>query len=72
MDEDWADCDPDELLRDRCGEVPFLPHATYCFVGAALAPIWLGPGSDAAKEAQATKAAAHAPSSEPGSLAMGT
>jgi pimeloyl-ACP methyl ester carboxylesterase len=36
VDEDWADCDPDEFLKDRCTEVPFLPHATYCFVGASL------------------------------------
>ncbi len=126
LDEDWADFDPDELLRDRCGEVPFLPHATYCFVGAALAPapvgrmlgdllvrmpsasgagngrgrripfepeyghelpglthfdllchpavleqllIWLGPGSDEAKEVKATEAAAHADAAEPGALA---
>ena len=38
LDEDWSDCDPDELLRDRCGEVPFLPHTTYYFIGAALSP----------------------------------
>ena len=36
VDEDWADCDPDEFLRDRCREVPFLPGANYYFVGAAL------------------------------------
>jgi pimeloyl-ACP methyl ester carboxylesterase len=37
VEEDWCDCDPDEFLRDRCREVPFLPHAAYYFVGATLA-----------------------------------
>ena len=36
VEEDWCDCDPDEFLRDRCGEVPFLPTATYYFIGATL------------------------------------
>jgi pimeloyl-ACP methyl ester carboxylesterase len=36
LDEDWCDCDPDEFLRDRCSEVPFLESATYSFVGATL------------------------------------
>jgi pimeloyl-ACP methyl ester carboxylesterase len=36
VEEDWRDCDPDEFLRDRCREVPFLPNATYCFVAATL------------------------------------
>ena len=36
VEEDWCDCDPDEFLRDRCREVPFLSNATYCFVGATL------------------------------------
>jgi pimeloyl-ACP methyl ester carboxylesterase len=36
VEEDWCDCDPDELLRDRCTEVPFLPGAAYYFVGATL------------------------------------
>jgi pimeloyl-ACP methyl ester carboxylesterase len=35
-EEDWCDCDPDEFLRDRCHEVPFLETATYYFVGATL------------------------------------
>jgi pimeloyl-ACP methyl ester carboxylesterase len=35
-EEDWCDCDPDEYLRDRCTEVPFLECATYYFVGATL------------------------------------
>jgi hypothetical protein len=43
VEEDWCDCDPDELLRDRCCEVPFLPHATYHFVGATLARRTDGP-----------------------------
>jgi pimeloyl-ACP methyl ester carboxylesterase len=42
VEEDWLDRDPDELLRDRCGEVPFLPGATYCFVAATLADDRLG------------------------------
>jgi pimeloyl-ACP methyl ester carboxylesterase len=36
VEEDWCDCDPDELLNDRCTEVPFLPRANYYFVGATL------------------------------------
>jgi pimeloyl-ACP methyl ester carboxylesterase len=36
VEEDWLDHDPDEFLRDRCQEVPFLPSATYYFVGATL------------------------------------
>jgi hypothetical protein len=36
VEEDWCDCDPDEFLRDRCTEVPFLDCATYYFVGATL------------------------------------
>jgi pimeloyl-ACP methyl ester carboxylesterase len=35
-EEDWCDCDPDEFLRDRCTEVPFLEGAAYYFVGATL------------------------------------
>src|SRR5206468_2571670 len=34
VEEDWCDCEPDEFLRDRCKEVPFLPTATYYFIGA--------------------------------------
>jgi pimeloyl-ACP methyl ester carboxylesterase len=37
VEEDWCDCDPDEYLSDRCTEVPFLPSATYYFIGATLA-----------------------------------
>lgn len=33
---DWHGHDPDELLRDRCQEVPFLPDAHYYFVSAQL------------------------------------
>src|SRR4051794_29101017 len=36
VEADWCDCDPDELWRDRCTKVPFLPSATYCYVGATL------------------------------------
>jgi len=42
LDEDWRDADPDEFLRDRCREAPFLPHATYHFLATALAPPLLG------------------------------
>jgi pimeloyl-ACP methyl ester carboxylesterase len=42
VDEDWSDCDPDEFLRDRCRETPFLPHANYYFIGATLSPGPLG------------------------------
>jgi pimeloyl-ACP methyl ester carboxylesterase len=38
VEEDWRDCDPDEFLRDRCNEVPFLPDASYYFIGATLSP----------------------------------
>jgi PGAP1-like protein len=36
VEDDWCDCDPDEFLKDRCNEVPFLQCATYYFVGATL------------------------------------
>jgi Citrate transporter len=36
VEQDWQGVDADEFLRDRCGEVPFLDHATYYFVGATL------------------------------------
>ena len=36
VDEDWCDCDPDELLTDRCRDVPFLPGARFYFVAATL------------------------------------
>jgi pimeloyl-ACP methyl ester carboxylesterase len=42
LDEDWSDADPDEFLKDRCQEAPFLPHATYHFVAATVAPPLLG------------------------------
>jgi pimeloyl-ACP methyl ester carboxylesterase len=42
LDEDWRDADPDEFLRDRCGEAPFLPHATYHYVSTTVAPSLLG------------------------------
>ncbi|MGQ9351816.1 esterase/lipase family protein [Mycolicibacterium gilvum] len=42
LDDDWAESDPDEFLRDRCREVPFLPGATYHFVATSAAPRYLG------------------------------
>jgi pimeloyl-ACP methyl ester carboxylesterase len=33
---DWCDCDADELLTDRCGDVPFVDHAGYYYIGATL------------------------------------
>ncbi len=36
VEEDWRDHDPDEFLRDRCTEVPFLPGAHYYFIAASL------------------------------------
>lgn len=36
VEQDWRERDPDEFLRDRCAEVPFLPHAAYYFVGATV------------------------------------
>jgi pimeloyl-ACP methyl ester carboxylesterase len=36
VEEDWLGHDPDELLRDRCTEVPLLDHVTYYFVAACL------------------------------------
>jgi pimeloyl-ACP methyl ester carboxylesterase len=35
-EEDWCDCDADELLTDRCTDVPFLPGARFYFVAATL------------------------------------
>ncbi len=42
VDEDWSGCDPDEFLRDRCREVPFLPEANYYFIGSRLSEGPLG------------------------------
>jgi hypothetical protein len=36
IEEDWCDCDPDELLTDRCQDVPFLPDATFYFIAATI------------------------------------
>ena len=44
LEEDWCDSDPDEFLRDRCRECPFLESATYCFVAATLSASPSGPG----------------------------
>lgn len=42
LDDDWNAAHPDEFLRDRCHEVPFLPSATYHFVATSIAPTALG------------------------------
>src|SRR5919197_318268 len=42
VEEDWCDCDPDELLTDRCTDVPLLPGARFCFVSATVAREPLG------------------------------
>lgn len=36
VEEDWHGYDPDEFLRDRCTEIPFLPQATYYWVAATI------------------------------------
>jgi len=36
VDEDWHGHDPDEFLKDRSTEVPFVDHATYYFVAASV------------------------------------
>jgi pimeloyl-ACP methyl ester carboxylesterase len=36
IEEDWCDCDPDELLTDRCHDVPFLPGARFSFIAATV------------------------------------
>jgi pimeloyl-ACP methyl ester carboxylesterase len=36
IEEEWCGCDPDELLTDRCQDVPFLPRARLCFVAATV------------------------------------
>jgi pimeloyl-ACP methyl ester carboxylesterase len=36
VEEDWCDCDLDELLTDRCRDVPFLPGATFSFIAATV------------------------------------
>ncbi|BCI51984.1 permease [Mycolicibacterium litorale] len=38
LDEDWGEADPDEFLRDRCAEVPFLTGVSYHFVATSAAP----------------------------------
>ncbi len=37
LEEDWRDVDPDEWGPDRCADFPFLPTATYYYVGATVA-----------------------------------
>jgi pimeloyl-ACP methyl ester carboxylesterase len=36
VEEDWAGYDPDEFLRNRCTQVPLLPHITYYWVSSSL------------------------------------
>jgi pimeloyl-ACP methyl ester carboxylesterase len=36
VDEDWRDCDPDDLRARACQEVPLLEGATHCFVAATI------------------------------------
>jgi pimeloyl-ACP methyl ester carboxylesterase len=36
IEEDWCDCEPDELLTDRCHDVPCLPGATFYFIAATI------------------------------------
>ena len=42
LDEDWSYSHPDEFLRDRCHEVPFLPGAVYHFVATTAGPRAVG------------------------------
>lgn len=43
VEEDWSAVeDPDEFLRDRCGEVPFLAGAHYYFIAASVSEGPLG------------------------------
>ena len=44
LEEEWRDCDPDEFLRDRCREFPFLEGVAYCFVAATLSASSTGAG----------------------------
>jgi len=37
LEDDWSGLDPDEWGPDRCADFPFLPTATYYYVGATLA-----------------------------------
>jgi len=37
LEDDWKDVDPDEWGPDRCADFPFLPSATYHYVGATIA-----------------------------------
>jgi pimeloyl-ACP methyl ester carboxylesterase len=36
VDDDWKDCDPDELKAVVCEEIPLLEGAKHCFVSASL------------------------------------
>jgi len=37
LEEDWSGANPDEWGPDRCADFPFLPTATYCYIGATVA-----------------------------------
>jgi pimeloyl-ACP methyl ester carboxylesterase len=37
LEDDWDGIDPDLWAPDACGEVPFLPGVTYCYIGATVA-----------------------------------
>jgi len=36
LEEDWANCDPDAVLGDRCANVPLLETAEHCWVCATV------------------------------------
>lgn len=36
VEDDWFGHDPDEFLRDRCTEIPFLDHAAYYWMAASI------------------------------------
>jgi pimeloyl-ACP methyl ester carboxylesterase len=36
IEEDWCDCDSDELLTDRCHDAPLLPGARFYFIAATI------------------------------------
>ena len=58
VEEDWCDCDPDELLTDRCHDVPFLPGARFYFVAATLSR---RPGDPLARSSETCSCASPAP-----------
>lgn len=36
LEADWRGLDPDALIRQRCADVPFLPHADYSWISAEI------------------------------------